>query len=158
MSRSATVRVSVRVNGRAYTVRVATATTLLALLRDHLGLIGTKEACGVGECGACTVLLDGEAVLACLVLAAEVDRRRITTIEEDRDVRLRRLRRAFADEGALQCGFCTPGMILAASRLPARATTATIRAELAGNLCRCTGYTRIVRAVRRAGRRREAAR
>ena len=158
MSRSAMVRVSVTVNGRAYTARVPAATTLLALLRSHLGLTGTKEGCGVGECGACTILLDGEAILACLVLAPEVDRRAVTTIEHDGDARLGRLRRAFADEAALQCGFCSPGMILAASRLPAGATTATIRAGLAGNICRCTGYTKIVRAVRRAGRRREAAR
>jgi len=158
MSRAATCRVSVTVNGRAHTVRVPAATTLLALLRAHLGLTGTKDGCGVGECGACTVLLDGEAILACLVLAPEVDGCAVTTIEHARDARLQRLRRAFADEAALQCGFCTPGMILAAARLPAGATPATIRAGLAGNLCRCTGYTKIVRAVRRAGQRRGPAR
>jgi carbon-monoxide dehydrogenase small subunit len=152
MSRGAMVRVSVTVNGRARKVRVSASTTLLNLLRDHLGLTGTKEGCGVGECGACAVVLDGKAVLACLVLAAEVDRRSVTTIEQARDARLRLLRHAFAEEGALQCGFCTPGMILVASRLPARATTSAIRAELAGNICRCTGYSKIVRAVRRAGR------
>jgi len=154
MSRVARLRISVTVNGRAHTVRVPASTTLLALLRTHLGLSGTKDGCGVGECGACTVLLDGEAILACLVLAPEVDGRAVTTIEHAGDAWLRRLRRAFADEAALQCGFCTPGMILAASRLPARATTVTIRAGLAGNICRCTGYTKIVRAVQRAGRRR----
>jgi carbon-monoxide dehydrogenase small subunit len=156
MSRASTLAVSVTVNGRVQAARVPASTTLLALLRSRLGLTGTKEGCGVGECGACTVLVDGAAILACLVLAAEVDGRAVTTIEHDGDARLRRLRRAFADEAALQCGFCTPGMILAASRLPARATTATIRAGLAGNICRCTGYTTIVRAVRRAGRGRGA--
>ena len=156
MSRAATLAVSVTVNGRVHAARIPASTTLLALLRSRLGLTGTKEGCGVGECGACTVLVDGAAILACLILAAEVDGRAVTTIEHDGDARLRRLRRAFADEAALQCGFCTPGMILAASRLPARATTATIRAGLAGNICRCTGYTTIVRAVRRAGRGRGA--
>ena len=156
MSRATTLAVSVTVNGRVHAARIPASTTLLALLRSRLGLTGTKEGCGVGECGACTVLVDGAAILACLVLAAEVDGRAVTTIEHAGDARLRRLRRAFTDEAALQCGFCTPGMILAASRLPARATTATIRAGLAGNICRCTGYTTIVRAVRRAGRGRGA--
>ncbi len=156
MRRGATVTVSVAVNGRVRRERVAASTTLLGLLRSRLGLTGTKEGCNVGECGACTVLIDGVATVACLVLAAEVDGRSVTTIEDQKDAGLRRLRRAFADEAALQCGFCTPGMILAASRLPARASSATIRAGLAGNLCRCTGYTKIVRAVQRAGRGRGA--
>lgn len=156
MRRGATVTVSVAVNGRVHRERVAASTTLLGFLRSRLGLTGTKEACNVGECGACTVLIDGVATVACLVLAAEVDGRSVTTIEDQKDAGLRRLRHAFADEAALQCGFCTPGMILAASRLPARASAATIRAGLAGNMCRCTGYTKIVRAVRRVGRGRGA--
>ena len=152
------VGVSVTVNGHLHTARVPATTTLLDLLRGPLGLTGAKEACGVGECGACTVLVDGEPTLACLVLAAEAQDRTVVTIEHTRDVRIARLRRAFAEEAALQCGFCTPGMILAASRLPPGATAAEIRAALAGNICRCTGYTKIVRAVQRAGRRRDATR
>ena len=154
----ATIGVSVSVNGHARTARVAATATLLDLLRGPIGLTGTKEACGVGECGACTVLLDGEPAVACLVLAAEVQDRAVVTIEHTTDARIARLRRAFSEEAALQCGFCTPGMILAASRLPPNATATRIRAALAGNICRCTGYTKIVRAVQRAGRRRGASR
>jgi carbon-monoxide dehydrogenase small subunit len=150
---AATVTVRCRVNDAPHVVRVAAATTLVDLLRDAFGLTGAKVGCGVGECGACTVLLDDAPVLACLVLAAEVDGRRVTTIEARGDTRLERLREAFLAEGALQCGFCTPGMILAARPLPADAGAATIRAALLGNLCRCTGYAAIVRAVQRAGRR-----
>ena len=158
MRRAATVWVSATVNGRAYRQRVPASTTVLALLRSQLGLTGTKEGCGVGECGACTILIDGVVTLACLVLAAEVDGGVITTIEDNDDEGLQRLRRAFAHEAGLQCGFCTPGLIVAASRLPARAPAATIRAGLVGNICRCTGYTKIVRAVQRAGRDRGAKR
>ena len=149
---AATLAIAFELNGRARRVRVAAATTLADLLRDGLALTGTKIGCGVGECGACTVLLDDAPVLACLVLAAEVDGRRLTTIEDERDERLRRLRAAFVSDGALQCGFCTPGMILAARGLAADATPTAIRAGLVGNLCRCTGYGAIVRAVERAGR------
>ena len=154
MKRRATAtRVAITVNGILRTTRVTASTTLLQLVRDRFGLTGTKDACGVGECGACTVLLDGEPTLSCLVLAPEADGRTVTTIEHATNPRLRRLRRAFADHGAIQCGFCTSGMILAASPLPANATAAAIRAGLAGNICRCTGYTKIVRAVQQAGRR-----
>ena len=149
---SAALPIAFELNGRAQRRRVAAATTLVDLIRETLRLTGTKVGCGVGECGACTVLLDGEPVLGCLVLAAEVDGRRVTTIEDEHDERLQRLRAAFVAAGALQCGFCTPGMILAASRLPDGADPATIRAALVGNLCRCTGYSKIVRAVQRAGR------
>ncbi len=147
---AATLAITVDVNGGPVRVRVAAATTLVDLLRDRLALTGTKVGCGVGECGACTVLLDDVPVLACLVLAVEVDGRRITTIEDGRDARMERLRAAFIEEGALQCGFCTPGMIVAARALAADADDTAIRAGLAGNLCRCTGYAAIVRAVRRA--------
>lgn len=146
--------ITVDVNGRAHAVRVDARDTLADLLRDRLGLTGTKIGCGVGECGACTVLLDGAPVVSCLVLAVETDGRRVTTIEDARDPRLEALRQAFVAEAALQCGFCTPGMILAARALPADADDAAVRAGLAGNLCRCTGYTAIVRAVRAATRRR----
>lgn len=151
--RATTTVMSTTVNGIVRTTRVTASTTLLQLVRDRFGLTGTKDACGVGECGACTVLLDGEPTLSCLVLAPEADGRTVTTIEHATNPRLRRLRRAFADHGAIQCGFCTPGMILAASPLPGNATAAAIRAGLAGNICRCTGYTKIVRAVQQAGRR-----
>lgn len=154
MTPSATARLAVTVNGRRVRLEVPAETTLAELLRVELGLTGTKVGCGVGECGACTVLLDGAPVASCLVLAAEIDGRRVSTIEDDRNPRVRRLREAFVAAAALQCGFCTPGMILAASALPPDADEATIRAGLAGNVCRCTGYTKIVAAVRRAGRRR----
>ena len=146
--------ITVDVNGREHALRVDARDTLADLLRDRLGLTGTKIGCGVGECGACTVLLDGAPVVSCLVLAVETDGRRVTTIEDARDPRLEALRQAFVAEAALQCGFCTPGMILAARALPADADDAAVRAGLAGNLCRCTGYTAIVRAVRASTRRR----
>ena len=154
---TAVVALTLTVNGRALDVEVPSATTLVDLLRVHLTLTGTKVGCGVGECGACTVLVDGAPVLSCLVLAAELDGREITTIEDQSDARIRELQESFVSTAALQCGFCTPGMILAASRLPPDADDKTIRAGLVGNLCRCTGYTRIVAAVRRAGRRRPRA-
>jgi len=152
MTPSATVRIAVTVNGQLVHMDVPAATTLVDLLRSDLGLTGTKVGCGVGECGACTVLLDGLPVLSCLVLAAEVDGRRVSTIEDQRNARVRRLQEAFVAAAGLQCGFCTPGMILAASRLPPDADDAEIRAGLVGNICRCTGYAKIVTAVRRAGR------
>ena len=145
------VRVDVRINGRPCALEVPAATTLAELLRAGLGLSGTKIGCGVGECGACTVLVDGDPVLACLMLAAEADGRAVTTIEAD-DEPILRLQRAFVQQAGLQCGFCTPGMILAASRLPPGSDAKAIRAALAGNICRCTGYTKIVSAVERAQR------
>lgn len=154
MRRKRSARIAIRVNGQPLGLDLPASTTLADLLRSELRLTGTKEGCGVGECGACTVLVDDEPMLSCLMLAAEAGGRRITTIECDDDPRLERLREAFLEESAFQCGFCTPGMVLAASRLPAGASAAAIRAALVGNLCRCTGYTKIVRAVQRAGRKR----
>ncbi|MFN0179947.1 MAG: (2Fe-2S)-binding protein [Gemmatimonadales bacterium] len=153
MSRRGSIRVALRINGRPHAIDVAPATTLLDLLRSQLGLTGTKDGCGSGDCGACTVLVDDEPILSCLVLAAELSGRRVVTIETRNDARVERLREAFLDAAAFQCGYCTPGMIMAASRLPANADRKAIRAALAGNLCRCTGYTKIVRAIERAGRR-----
>jgi aerobic-type carbon monoxide dehydrogenase small subunit (CoxS/CutS family) len=123
---------------------------LLDVLREDCGLTGTKEGCGEGECGACTVLIDGDAVCACLVPAAQVSDCEITTIEglgEDHP-----LQRAFMDEVGAQCGICTPGMIMAAMALGSKPSLARIKTGLAGNLCRCTGYEAIYRAVRKAAK------
>lgn len=125
--------------------------TLLETLRYDLGLTGTKEGCGDGNCGSCTVLLDGQAVNSCLVLAIEVDGQEITTIEGlCQGGKLHPLQQAFIDEGAVQCGFCTPGMILSAKALldsNPHPTEAEVRLAISGNLCRCTGYEKIVQAI-----------
>jgi aerobic carbon-monoxide dehydrogenase small subunit len=121
---------------------------LLDVLREDCGLTGTKEGCGEGECGACTVLVNGEAVCSCLVPAAQVEGAEVTTIEGLGDEHP--LQHAFMDEVGAQCGICTPGMILTAVTLGPRPTLAKIRQGLAGNLCRCTGYEAIYRAIQRA--------
>lgn len=140
--------ITLRINDRAHEVNAAPGDTLLRVLRDRLGLTGAKEACSRGECGACTVLIEGRPVVSCMQLAALV-RGEVTTIEglgeEARD-----LREAFADKGAFQCGFCTPGQIVRAAAL-VRETPAgdesAVRLQMSGNVCRCTGYTQIVDAV-----------
>jgi aerobic-type carbon monoxide dehydrogenase small subunit (CoxS/CutS family) len=147
-------------NDQPVTVECPGSETLLSVLRDHFGLLGVKEGCGVGECGACTVLLDDQAVNACLVAAGKVQGRQVTTIEglavEDG---LHPLQQGFLEMGAVQCGFCTPGMILAAYALlkenphPSRRE---IVEGLSGNLCRCTGYHDILRAVKWASKRMKA--
>jgi aerobic-type carbon monoxide dehydrogenase small subunit (CoxS/CutS family) len=144
------MRLELQVNGRATVVETHPAKRLLDVLREECGLTGTKEGCGEGECGACTVLLDGQPVMSCLVPACQVAGRRLTTIEglAAPDGTLHAMQAAFAREGGTQCGICTPGMILAAvawARDPASAADAG--EALAGNLCRCTGYTRIFTAV-----------
>ncbi len=148
--------VSFRVNSEPQTVSVPAATTLLELLRDRLHLTGTKEGCGVGECGACTVLLDGAPVTACLVLAVEADGHDVRTIEgEATGGELSALQQAFIDAGAIQCGFCTPGMIMSARALLTRSPNPSdeeIIEAIAGNLCRCTGYEAVVAAIRNASR------
>ena len=148
--------VRMTVNGREVAVAAKPSTTLLSLLRNTLNMTGTKYGCGEGDCGACTVLLDGEPVSSCLVLAAEAEGRKITTIEGlSPNGALHPVQQAFVETGAIQCGFCSPGMILAAKALLDRnpnPTEAEIRRALAGNLCRCTGYVRIFEAVRRAAR------
>ncbi len=147
--------VAFTVNGRPYEVDVPVNWTLLRLLRDELGLIGTKDGCSQGVCGACTVLLDGVTVRACLSLAVRADGRSVTTVEGlKQDGKLHRLQQAFMDQGAVQCGFCTPGMLLSSAELLEENPTPNedeVREALVGNLCRCTGYTRIVRAVVAAG-------
>lgn len=148
------ITVSLTVNGRAHTVTTPAHKTLLYLLRDDLHLYGTKDGCREGECGACTVLLDGRPVNACLVLAGQADGREVVTIEGlAADSRLHPLQRAFVEAGAVQCGFCTPGLILSAVALLAQQphpSEAQIRQALTGNLCRCTGYSQIIEAVKQA--------
>ena len=145
------MKISVTVNGQAYARESADHRTLLHFLREDIGLTGSKEGCGAGECGACTVLMDGEAVNACMVLAAEADGRALETIEgEAKDGRLSAIQAAFNRHHAVQCGFCTPGMILSVRDLLARNPTPTvdeIREGIEGNFCRCTGYQQIVEAV-----------
>ena len=142
---------SLTVNGQVRTVLARPNDTLLHVLRDTLDLTGAKCGCGTGDCGACTVLLDGEAVRACVVPMKQAAGRTVLTIEGLADHgRLHPIQRAFVERGAIQCGFCTPGMILSAKALLDRnldPTESEIRQALAGNLCRCTGYARIVDAV-----------
>jgi len=135
-------------NGAAVDIAAHPMKRLLDVLREECGLTGTKEGCGEGECGACTVLVDGEAVNACLVPFGQVRGRAVKTIEGLRGRHA--LQEAFVVEGGAQCGICTPGMIMAAAALPKDATPADVRTGLAGNICRCTGYTAIYRAVQRA--------
>jgi aerobic carbon-monoxide dehydrogenase small subunit len=135
-------------NGKRVDIKAHPMKRLLDVLREDLGLTGTKEGCGEGECGACTVLLDGQAVNACLVPFAQVRGRSVLTIEGLRG--RHPLQDAFVTEGGTQCGACTPGMIMAAAALPKDATLEEVRVGLAGNICRCTGYTGIYRAVAKA--------
>jgi carbon-monoxide dehydrogenase small subunit len=143
-------------NGRPCRTSAPVHWTVIDLLRDGLALTGTKYGCGEGVCGTCTVLLDGEPVRACLVLAARLDGRALETVEGlERDGSLHPLQDAFAREGAVQCGYCTPGMLLAARALLAEHPAPTdrqVREALSGNLCRCTGYVKIVAAVLAAAR------
>jgi carbon-monoxide dehydrogenase small subunit len=146
--------VVLRVNGRNEEVAVRPTWTLLDTVRDVLGLTGTKKCCETGDCGACTVLIDGEPVCSCLVLAVRARDKQIETIEGLSDgERLHPLQAAFLEQGAVQCGFCTPGMIMTAKALLAAIpspSAAEIRVALGGNLCRCTGYGKIVKAVQQA--------
>lgn len=149
---------TLRVNGRTHDVEIAPGDTLLRVLRDRLGLTGAKEACSRGECGACTVQIDGVPVVSCVLLAALV-RGEVTTIEGLAES-ARDLREAFADHGGFQCGFCTPGQIVRAEALVRGGPPAderTVRLQMSGNICRCTGYAQIVDAVMSVWRRRAAA-
>jgi aerobic carbon-monoxide dehydrogenase small subunit len=142
------------VNGVPTEVLTEPHRSLLEVLRDSLELTGTKEGCGTGDCGACTVLLDGRPVTSCLILAPEAEGRRVTTVEGiARQARLHPVQQAFVEQGGLQCGICTPGMIMSAVALLDRNPQPTedeIRYAIAGNLCRCTGYDKIVSAVKDA--------
>jgi carbon-monoxide dehydrogenase small subunit len=142
---------TLNVNGRTRRVAAPADAFLVDVLRERLALTGTKYGCGMGECGACTVLLNGRAVYACLTLAIEAHGQEITTIEGlARGGELDPIQRSIADAGGVQCGYCTPGMILAARALldeNPRPSEAEVRAALSGNLCRCTGYTKIIEAV-----------
>jgi aerobic carbon-monoxide dehydrogenase small subunit len=142
-------------NGQKVAVEARGDMRALDLLRGPLGLTGTKEGCGRGECGACTILLDDEPVNACLVYAAKLEGRRVETIEgvAGKDGRLHPIQEAFLEEGAVQCGYCTPGMVLATKALLKKTPhpeVTEIEEALSGNFCRCTGYGKIVKAVQRA--------
>ena len=145
------VTVHTRVNGRSYELHVAPQQTLLDLLRDDLGLTGTKRGCEIGECGACTVLLNGKAVNSCLVLAPQIDGQEILTVEGLMERgKLHPLQESFLDHDAVHCGFCTPGMLMSAKDLVDHVTDPgerDIRIAISGNLCRCTGYVQIVEAI-----------
>jgi aerobic carbon-monoxide dehydrogenase small subunit len=142
-------------NGEPIQVEIEPHLTLLQLLREKLELTGTKEGCGMGECGACTVLLDGKTVNSCIFPAVEAEGKSITTIEGIADGKggLHPIQKAFIEHGAIQCGFCTPGMVLSVKALldeVPKPTEEEIRNGIAGNLCRCTGYLQIVQAVKAA--------
>jgi len=143
--------IRVTVNGSSHALDVMDSTTLLDLLRDRLGLTGTKECCDLGECGACTILVEGRSVNSCLVLAAEANGQSITTIEGvASDGRLNRLQDAFLEKGAVQCGFCIPGQVMAAEyllRQNPHPSAADVKEGLCGNLCRCGAYEQIIEAV-----------
>ena len=146
--------IKLKVNGEIYEVAVDTHRTLLEVLRENLELTGTKEACDLGECGSCTVLIDGKPVLSCLYLAIEAQGKDIVTIEGlAQEGKLSPLQHSFVDHGAIQCGFCSPGMIMSAKALLNRNPSPTedeIKEAISGNLCRCTGYVKIIEAIKNA--------
>ena len=153
---SSELSITATINGRSHTLTTPANLTLLDLLRDRLGLLGTKCGCEIGECGACTVLLDGEPVNSCLVLAPQIDGREVVTVEGlAQDGKLHPLQESFLDHDAAHCGFCTPGMLMSAKALldwNPRPTETDIRTAISGNLCRCTGYQQIVQAIAKAAR------
>ena len=156
------VIISLNVNDIKHELAVEPRRTLLEVLRDDLGLTGTKKGCGIGDCGSCTVLVDGVATFSCLTLAIQVDGCIVETVEGlAQNGKLSALQQAFVDRGAIQCGYCTPGMLMTSTELLRRnphPTEAEIRKAISGNLCRCTGYQKIVEAIQAAssGEREEA--
>jgi aerobic-type carbon monoxide dehydrogenase small subunit (CoxS/CutS family) len=149
-----THRIEITVNGRRRSLTVQPNDLLINVIRKDLHLTGTKYGCGIGECGACTVLLEGKPVLACLMLAASANGKTITTVEGLGDEKLDPVQEAFIDHGAIQCGFCTPGMVVTAKALLEENPNPTedeIKDYIRGNICRCTGYTGIVKAVQSCG-------
>lgn len=145
------VDIEFMVNNKKRRLSVKVNELLINILRNNLNLTGTKYGCGIGECGACTVLLEGKPILSCLTLAVEVDGKNITTIEGIGEDKLHPIQESFLKQGAVQCGFCTPGMIIAVKSLLEENSTPTeedIRNYLRGNLCRCTGYNQIIKAVK----------
>ena len=148
------MKISFILNNEKHTQEVREDMRLLDFLRDEMGLTGTKEGCGEGECGACTVIIDGKAVNSCLVLVPEIDGSEVVTVEGlSRSGELDPIQQTFIDEGAVQCGFCTPGMIMSAKALLDRNSAPSdedIMEAIEGNLCRCTGYYKIIQAIRKA--------
>lgn len=146
--------VELKVNGEMYEVAIEPRRTLLEVLREQLGLTGTKEGCDLGQCGSCTILIDGRPTLSCLTLAVEVQGKEILTIEGlAKDGGLHPVQQAFIQYGAIQCGFCTPGMILSAKALldgNPHPTADDVKRAIGGNLCRCTGYVKIIEAILKA--------
>lgn len=147
--------ISLTVNGKLYQVEVEEDMRLLDLLRDKLGFTGVKEGCAEGECGACSVIMDGRLVTSCLVMAFQADGKEIVTIEglQNEDGTLHPIQQAFLEEGAVQCGFCTPAMVLAAKAILDKNPNPSdeeIKEGISGNLCRCTGYAKIVSSIKKA--------
>lgn len=147
-------QIELKINNQAVSVKVMPHWTLSYLLREELDLTGTKEGCGEGECGSCTILMEGEPVNSCLLLAVEADGKQIDTIEGlSSEGILHPLQQAFIEKGAIQCGYCTPGMIMTAKALLDKVPNPTeenIKFAMSGNLCRCTGYTKILEAIQQA--------
>ncbi|MCR4429168.1 MAG: (2Fe-2S)-binding protein [Caldiserica bacterium] len=146
------VDITLKVNGKLFQLSLPPSTTLLEALRDHLGFTGVKEGCGKGECGACTVLIDGKPINSCLMLAPQAEGKEVITIEGLSENGPTPLQKAFVEEGAVQCGYCTPGMILSLTALLNQNPSPSeeeIKEAISGNLCRCTGYLKIIQAVKR---------
>jgi carbon-monoxide dehydrogenase small subunit len=149
--------IKLKVNGDVFRLQVDSRRTLLEVLREQLGLTGTKEMCNKGDCGGCTVILDGRAVLSCMMLAVEADGKEVLTIEglAEKGYQLHPLQKAFVDHGAIQCGYCTPGFIMSAKALLDRNLDPTpdeIKGAISNNICRCTGYVQIVEAIEAAAK------